>query len=348
LVAVRSSEAERVLAELASPHGRREAFVWLFHGPDEGLVRERCRMVARASVEDPDDAFQIVRLDGDEAARDPGRLSDEARAIGLFGGSKAVWVEVGGRNLIPSLEPLLEDPPQGCVLVLEAGQLKKGAPLRSLVEKMPNGMSVECYPDDAQAIGRLIDAEARAAGLEVDPRARQALIGLLGGDRMASRAELAKLTLFALHDGRITEDHVAQIVADASAPASDDAVDGAFLGKIAMIEEPARRAFADGVDPGVLIGAALRHAALLHRARLELEAGRSRMEIENSHGRAVHFKRAPRFKTQLSNWSAEAAQRALEILAEAMPRIRREPRLAQMTAVRALWSVAKLAEGRGR
>jgi DNA polymerase-3 subunit delta len=343
MVAVRSSEAERFLS---SP--RRDVFVWLFHGPDEGLVRERCRHVARACVENPDDPFQIVRLDGDDAVRDPGKLSDEARAIGLFGGSKAIWVEVGARNLIPSLEPLIEDPPQGCVLVLEAGALKKGAPLRSLVEKLPNGASVECYPDDEKAVGRLIDEEARAAGLEVDPRARQALLSLLGADRMATRAELSKLMLFALHDGRVTEDHVAEIVADASAPATDDAVDGAFLGRVGMIEEPARRAFADGVDPGVLIGAALRHAALLHRARLELEGGRSRMEILNSHGRAVHFKRAKRFETQLSHLNADQLARAIELLAEAMPRIRREPKLAPMTAVRALWSVAKVAEGRTR
>lgn len=342
MVAVRSSEAERFLAR-----PRRDVFVWLLHGPDEGLVRERSRRVARANVENPDDPFQIVRLDGDEAMREPGRLSDEARAIGLFGGSKAIWVEAGARNLIPALEPLIEDPPAGCVIVLEAGQLKKGAPLRALVEKLPNGAAIECYPDDKAAIGALIDEEARAAGLDVDPKARAALLGLLGGDRMTTRAELAKLMLYALHDGRVGEEHVADIVADAAPPSSDAALDAAFLGQIGAIEEPARRAFADGVDPGVLIGAALRHAATLHRALLDIEAGRSEQEVMNSHGRAVHFKRADAFRRQLKRWRADAAGRAIETLAEAMPRVRREPRLAPMIAVRALWSVAKAGERRG-
>lgn len=342
MVAVRSSEAERFLAR---PRG--DIFVWLLHGPDEGLVRERCRRVARMSVEDPDDAFQIVRLDGDEAAREPGRLSDEARALGLFGGSKAVWVELGARNLIPALEPLLEDPPAGCTLVLEAGQLKKGAPLRALIEKLPNGAAIECFPDDRAAINALIDEEARAAGLDVDARARAALLGLLGGDRMATRAELSKLMLYALHDGTVGEEHVAAIVADAAPPSADAALDAAFLGQIAGIEEPARRAFADGVDPGVLIGAALRHAATLHRALLDLEAGRSEQELMGSHGRAVHFKRADAFRRQLKRWRAASAARAIDLLAEAMPRIRREAKLAPMIAVRALWSVAKAGEGRG-
>jgi DNA polymerase-3 subunit delta len=342
VVAVRSSEAERFLAR-----PRRHVFLWLLHGPDEGLVRERARRVARMSVENPDDPFQVVRIDGDEAAREPGRLSDEARAIGLFGGSKALWVEVGARTLIPALEPLIEEPPAGCVVVLEAGQLKKGAPLRALVEKLPHGAAVECFPDDKGAINALIDEEARAAGLDVDPRARAALLGLIGGDRMASRAELTKLMLYALHDRTVGEEHVAAIVADAAPPSSDAAVDAAFLGQIGGIEEPARRAFADGVDPGVLIGAALRHAATLHRARLDLEAGKSEQEVMGSHGRAVHFKRAPQFRAQLKRWKADSAARAIDILAEAMPRIRREARLAPMIAVRALWSAAKAGEGRG-
>ena len=341
MVAVRSGEAERFLAR-----PRRDVFVWLMHGPDEGLVRERCRRVARASVENPDDPFQIVRLDGDETLREPGRLSDEARALGLFGGSKALWVEAGARNLIPALTPLIEDPPAGCVIVLEAGQLKKGAPLRALVEKLPNGAAIECFPDDKGAINALIDEEARAAGLDVDPRARAALLGLLGGDRMATRAELSKLMLYALHDGRVGEEHVADIVADAAPPTSDAAIDATFLGDLGAIEEPARRAFADGVDPGVLIGAALRHAATLHRALLDIESGRSEQEAMASHGRAVHFKRADAFRRQLKRWRADAAGRAIELLAEAMPRIRREAKLAPMIAVRALWSVAKASEGR--
>jgi DNA polymerase-3 subunit delta len=341
MTAVRASDAERFLARPS-----RDVFVWLLHGPDEGLVRERCRRVARASVEDPDDPFQIVRIDGDEAMREPGRLSDEARAMGLFGGSKAIWVEVGARHLIPALEPLIEDPPAGCVIVLEAGQLKKGAPLRALVEKLPNGAAIECYPDDKAAIGALIDEEARAAGLDVDARARAALLGLLGGDRMTTRAELSKLMLYALHDGRVSEEHVAMIVADAAPPSSDAALDATFLGQIGGVEEPARRAFADGVDPGVLIGAALRHAATLHRALLDIEAGRSEQEVMGTHGRAIHFKRAPQFRQQLKRWRADGAARAIDILAEAMPRIRREAKLAPMIAVRALWSVAKAGEGR--
>ena len=341
MATVRTNEAERFLAQR-----RADVFVYLIHGTDSGLIRERARRAAHAAVDDPVDPFQIVRLDGDEALRDPGRIADEARGIGLFGGRRAVWIEVGQRAIIPALEPLIEDPPSDCTLVLEAGNLKKGAPLRSLVERLANGASVECYPDDERALGALIDEEARAAGLSVDQGARKALIDLLGADRLATRAELSKLMLYAQGERVVTEDHVAAIVADASAPATDDALDGAFLGRADAVEEPARRAFADGVDPGVLIGSALRHAAILHRIRLDIETGRPRPEATAAHGRGVHFKRQKRLEAQVGLWSADALARAIEALAEALPRIRREHRLADMIAVRALWQTAKIAERR--
>ena len=341
MAAVRNSDADRFLAQR-----RPETFLYLFFGTDPGLVRERARQAARRAVDDPEDRMALLRLDADEALREPGRLSDEARAIGLFGGRRAIWIEVGARALLPALEPLIEDPPVDCTLILEAGNLKKGTPLRSLVERLPGGAAVECYPDDSGAIGKLIDEEARAAHLTVDPKARTALIDLLGADRMATRAELSKLMLYAQGDKVVTLDHVEAIVAEAAAPAADEAIDAAFLRKTAEIEQPARRAFADGMDAGYFVGQALRHAAILHRIRLDIEAGRPRPEATAAHGRGVHFKRARRLEQQVGLWSAADLSRVVETLAEALPRIRREHRMAEMIAVRALWQTAKTGERR--
>jgi DNA polymerase-3 subunit delta len=341
MAAVRNADADRFLAQR-----RPETFLYLIFGTDPGLVRERARQAARRAVDDPDDRMALLRLDADEALREPGRLSDEARAIGLFGGRRAIWIEVGARALLPALEPLIEDPPVDCTLILEAGNLKKGTPLRSLVERLPGGAAVECYPDDSGAIGRLIDEEARAAHLTVDPKARTALVDLLGADRMATRAELSKLMLYAQGDRVVTLDHVEAIVAEAAAPAADEAIDAAFLRKPERIEQPARRAFADGMDAGYFVGQALRHAAILHRVRLDIEAGRPRAEATAAHGRGGHFKQARRLEQQVGLWSAADLSRVIETLAEALPRIRREHRMAEMIAVRALWQTAKTGERR--
>src|SRR4051812_48145223 len=104
--------------------------VLLLYGPNAGLAHERARQLARASVPDPEDPFQLIRMDGDEIAGDPMRLADEAHTLGLFGGRRAIWVTAGSRNLAPVLQPVLATPPSDAVIVVEAGDLSGRNPLR--------------------------------------------------------------------------------------------------------------------------------------------------------------------------------------------------------------------------
>ena len=201
-------------------------------------------------VEGDPDPLRVVRFDGDVLAREPGMLTDEAYAISMFGGSRAIWIELGARDIAAALEPLFKEPPRDCTIVVEAGSLKKGAALRSTFEKMAHGASIECYPDDRRSIGALIDAEARQAGLTVAPDVRDYLVAFLGSDRMTTRGEIAKLLLYAEGRNEITAADVEAIVSDAAPSALDDAVDAAFLGDYAAIEETASRFFSDGGDPG--------------------------------------------------------------------------------------------------
>src|SRR5438105_3570022 len=53
----------------------------LVYGPDTGLVSERVKALVKVSVDDPEDPFQLVQIDGDEVSSDPARLADEAFTI---------------------------------------------------------------------------------------------------------------------------------------------------------------------------------------------------------------------------------------------------------------------------
>src|SRR5208283_4068119 len=101
------------------------------------------------------DPLRLVRLEGDALARRPGGLSDEAYAVSMFGGSRAIWIDAQGRDLMPALEPLFQRPPAECAIVVKAGQLKTGHPMRSAFEKASNAASIECYSDDAKALEAL-------------------------------------------------------------------------------------------------------------------------------------------------------------------------------------------------
>ena len=104
-------------------------------GPDAGLVHERAEKIINASVDDPNDPFALVRIEGDALASEPSRLVEEAHTVPLFGGRRAVWVKAGSRNFAAAVEALVAAPPTDCRIVIEAGDLRRTAPLRAICEK---------------------------------------------------------------------------------------------------------------------------------------------------------------------------------------------------------------------
>ena len=342
MVAVRAQDADRLLS-----HPPTHVFAYLLFGTDVGLVSERVRKIVRDSVSDPHDPFQLVRLGGDELAADPLRLADEVHTVGLFGGQRAVWVEAGSKNFAAAVEPLFADPPAGCRLIVEAGGLKKDAPLRKLFEREKSALAIECYPDRPEDIARLIETETVAAGLAIDSETKEILVSLLGVDRLTTRSELAKLMLYAHGKREIGEEDVAAIVADASALHLDAAVNGAFSGDYAAVSDTAAKVFAGGGDANALLAAALWHALMLHKIRLEADRGTSPDAAVDRFSRAAGFARKAQTKAQARAWSAIKLLRAVDLIADAVRRCRRHAELGQEIAVRALWSVALAAKGRG-
>jgi DNA polymerase-3 subunit delta len=268
MVALRAGEIE---AFVANPDPARP--VVLVFGPDAGLVSERATALIRAAVDDLNDPFALVRLDGEALSADPARLVDEANTIPLFAGRRAVWVKAGSRDFSAAVEALLAAPIRDCRIVIEAGDLRRGAPLRALCEGARQAVAIPCYPDTERDLGRLIDDEMRAAGISIAADARAALLPLLGGDRRASRNEVRKLALYARGRARVEVDDVAAVVADASALVLDNVVDATFAGRVADVEAGFFRARDAGIAPGRVVTAAISQVGQLHRALLSLEGG---------------------------------------------------------------------------
>src|SRR5260370_21330677 len=109
MVALRGKEID---AFLARPDAGRP--IILLYGPDAGLVRERADALLASAVDDPNDPFSLVRLDGDELAAEPSRLVDEAMTIPLFGGRRAIRVRAGSRSFASRVDTPPEAPPPAC------------------------------------------------------------------------------------------------------------------------------------------------------------------------------------------------------------------------------------------
>ncbi len=314
--------------------------VVLVYGPDSGLVSERARTIVHASIDNPEDPFSLVRIEGDDLSGNPFRLVEEANTIPLFGGRRAVWVKPTSRNIAAAVEALIAATSPDCRVVIEAGDLKKNSPLRTLCERAKNAAALPCYADGERDLARLVDDEMKQAGLSIAPDARAALIPFLGGDRVASRNEIRKLALYAQKTGKVTLDDVLAVVADASALALDNVVDAAFAGKPADVETHFGKARAAGTAPGVIVSAALRQVANLHRLRLAVDDGAPASQAVESARPPVHFRRKAMIETALRNWTSARLERVMAQLADAVFETRKQPALAEAIAHRALTAIA--------
>src|SRR5438045_8457587 len=181
MVALRGKEID---AFLARPDAGRP--IILLYGPDAGLVRERADALMASAVDDPNDPFSLVRLDGDELSAEPSRLVDEAMTVPLFGGRRAIRVRAGSRNFASGVDTLADSAVRDCRIVIEAGELRPESPLRNACERAKTAVAIACYPDCERDLARLIDDELRLSNLRIAADPRSVLTAILGGVRRAT------------------------------------------------------------------------------------------------------------------------------------------------------------------
>jgi DNA polymerase III subunit delta len=336
MVALKAADIDGFVAR---PHPDKP--IVLVFGPDAGLVRERAAALVRASVDDPSDPFGLALVEGDKLAEMPERLVEEAHTVPLLGGRRAVLVKAGGRNFVAALERLLAAPPGiDCRVIIEAGDLKRGTPLRSLCERAPIAAALPCYADSARDLGRLIDEEMRRAGMAITPSARALLVSLIGGDRCASRSELEKLTLYAVGKNSIDVPDVMAVVADATLPAVESLIDAAFAGWAGDVEVNFAKVQSSGVSASTIAAACIRRAAALHTSRLAIESGTSIDDLVRRATPPIHFSRVKAVGAALQSWTANRLERVIGQLGDTSLAVRKCSRLAYPIVQRALISIA--------
>ena len=203
--------AAEIDAFVARPDPKRPIVLVL--GPDAGLVRERTEAIILSSVDDVRDPFALARLDGDELASEPSRLIEEALTVPLFGGRRAILVKAGGRNFAPAVEALFTAPLADCRVVIEAGDLRRNSPLRTICERAKTAAVLTCYADGERELARLIDDEM----VRLHHHCTDACAALVTSSGIAAPRATNPQALYAHGKDRVTTDDVDAVVADAIA-----------------------------------------------------------------------------------------------------------------------------------
>lgn len=313
--------------------------LFLIYGPDRGLVSERAAALAAASGVALGDAFSVVKLDAGDIGSQPGRLIDEMNAIGLFGGERLIWIRNAGseKGLSDGLDILAGMPAGPSTLIIEAGDLKKGAALRKAAESISAAVAIPCYADDGRALQALIDQELSAENLRISPAARERLVETIGGDRLASRNEVRKLALYCRGKEMVEEQDVAEIVGDASAISTDDAVDAILKGDRDGFLHAIQKIVSSKTPVFLVLQGCLRQFQLLEMMRAEMDEKRlPAAQAMASLGRHLHFRRKPIVENALRTWTGPAIRRETQRLQAAILQSRQRPALEDTIAMQTM------------
>jgi DNA polymerase-3 subunit delta len=321
----------------------------LLYGPDAGLARERADTLARSICPDLRDPFRVADLLAAALAGDPARLADEAAQIGLMGGRRVVRVREAGDAVAPLFARFLADtvgatggPVGGDTLVVtEAGDLPGRSALRRVFDNSPVAAAIGCYPDSARDLAAVIRDAFAAHRIRASRDALDFLVEHLGEDRLLTRAELEKLTLYAGDGGHIELDAARAVIADSAALSLDDALLAAAEGDAAALDRALARVFQEGESPVTVIRALLRHLQRLHLLAARIAGGGSVEEAIRAARPPIFFKAHDSYRRQLARWSAARLRRALKHVADAEFRMKLTGLPAETICREAMFALAR-------
>ncbi len=325
----------------------------LFYGPDEGLARERARRLEAHVVDDPKDPFRIAELSAADIRADPARLGDEAAAIAMLGGRRVVRVRQADHNLAKAVAAFLADPPGDALVIVEAGDIGKGALVKAVEDVGASAAAIACWPDEGQDLETVIVSTLKAAGLKVAPDALADLKARLGDDRRMTRTELDKLALYMGPDGArsgtVTAADVEAVIGVQAEADFSDVADACAGGDVAALDDALARALAQGESVQAIIRVALQHFQRLHLAAgLVAEGSSPDAALDKAFPRLI-WKRKAAIGRQIRLWTEAAAWEAVSRLGAAEIETRQTHVPAEAAAGRTLLLIAAQARRlRGR
>jgi DNA polymerase-3 subunit delta len=315
----------------------------LVFGPDEGLVRERVNALVKAAAGSSDDPFRVVELDADAIRSDPARLMDEAGAISMLGGRRAVrinGVTDGQANVIEDFLDGHRDS-RNTLVIFGAGELPGRAALRKLFEAAPHAAAIACYHDSGGDLKAVIQAQLSAAGKSAAPAALSYLEQALGGDRGATRSEIEKLVLYVGAVRQIELEDALASVGHSAGVELDDLNHAIAEGDSKAIERQLDLNLAETAPIMILRGLA-RHFMKLHGAVGRLESGASLQDAMVALNSPLFWRDRPRLERQCRRWSSRAIAVALQKIGETEAQAMRHREIADTLTRRAGLEIAAL------
>jgi DNA polymerase-3 subunit delta len=277
---------------------------YLFHGADEAGSRALGERLLAGLGNAEKFAIPAARLKSDPAA-----LTDEAGAMALFGGPRALWVEPAGDEIAAAVEALLDAPGVESPTIAVAGVLRKSSALLKLAEAHPAALSHVSYIPEGRDADRMVIDLGRREGLRIAPDVAARIAEASANNQAIAAQEVVKYALYAAATAaaprELTHDMVDELGADSSEGNALKVGDMALAGELAELAEELGRMSPAGTEAIPIVRALQRRVLQLAPMRARIEQGERIDAVMTSAGKALFWKDKTMIQAMLSRWNAE-------------------------------------------
>ena len=319
--------------------------LYLFHGPDEAGSRALAERLLKGL------GAEKTALAGPAVKNDPALLADEAGAISLFGGKRAIWVEPAGDDIAEGVDTLLEAPASENPVIAVGGALRKTSALLKLAEGHPLARAHISYVPEGRDLERLVIDLGREQGLRVAPDLARRIAAAAAGNQAVAAQELAKFALYLSADPasprELDPETLDLLGADSAETDLMRLGDLALAGQMDALLDELMRLPHGGSEAVPILRALHRRLRMLAPLRARVERGERPADVMKSLGKALFWKEQPLVERLLTAWPADRLAVAASRVAELERRIMLRPLADEAALGETLVGLARSA-GRGR
>lgn len=281
--------------------------LYLFYGPDEAQSRALGQRLLVALG-----ATKSLVASG-AVKSDPALLADEAGALSLFGGKRAIWLEPAGDEVSPAVEALFEAGSTENPVVAIGGALRKTSSLVKLAESSPLALAFAAYVPEGQDAQRMVADLGRSVGLKISSTLAARVADSCDNDQALVAQEVQKFALFldaSPHSPKQLNDETVDAVGAGSSEGevtrlADLALSGDIDGLAAILA----RLPIGGSEAIPVVRSLQRRILMLAPARARMERGESLDGVMTSIGKSLFWKDKAIVSRMLGQWDAERLAR---------------------------------------
>jgi DNA polymerase-3 subunit delta len=277
--------------------------VFLFHGPDEAQSRGLAQRLLDGLGADK---FIVSAA---SAKSDPAALADEAGAMSLFGGRRAIWIEPAGDEVAAGLEAVLGGPAAESPVIVIAGPLRKSSAILRLAEGSSHALAYASYVPEGKDAERMVIEVGRRFGLKIGSTVAARIADTCMSDQGLAAQELQKLAIY-VDASPETPKELDHEAVDAIGTGTSEGeflrlADLALGGELEALADELSRLSSGGSQAVPVVRALQRRLMMLAPARSRIERGETLDGAMTSLGKALFWKDKALVAKLLTLWDAK-------------------------------------------